>query len=239
MSGVLGVIPARGGSKGIPGKNIRLLAGRPLLEYTVRAARESGVIDRLILSTDSSEIAEVGRGLGVELPFLRPSALAQDDTPMLAVLQHALAFLEERGWSPDIITLLQPTAPLRRPAHIIDAITLLRSSGCDAVASVAEVPRHMSPDYVMRIVDGRLEPFLPEGRSLTRRQDARAAYARDGTVYAFWRKTLVEMASIYGNDCRPLLVPSQESVTLDTPDDWPIAELRVRQLADPAGIGRA
>ena len=238
MSGVLGVIPARGGSKGIPGKNIRLLGGRPLLEYTVRAARESGVIDRLILSTDSSEIAEVGRGLGVEVPFLRPSALAQDETPMLAVLQHALAFLEDRGWSPDIITLLQPTAPLRRPVHISDAIALLRSAGCDAVASVAEVPRHLSPDYVMRIVDGRLVSFLPEGRSLMRRQDARAAYARDGTVYAFWRKTLVEMASIYGNDCRPLVVPSHESVTLDTLDDWPIAELRLRQLADPAGIER-
>jgi CMP-N,N'-diacetyllegionaminic acid synthase len=238
VSGVLGIIPARGGSKGIPGKNIRLLAGRPLLEYTVRAARDSGVIDRLILSTDSPEIAEVGRGLGVELPFLRPSALAQDETPMLAVLQHAVAFLEDRGWSPDIITLLQPTAPLRKPAHIVDAIALLRSSGCDAVASVAEVPRHMSPDYVMRIIDGRLVPFLPEGRSVMRRQDARAAYARDGTVYVFWRKTLVEMASIYGNDCRPLLLPAQESVTLDTPDDWPIAELRLRQLADPAGIGR-
>lgn len=238
MGGVLGIIPARGGSKGIPGKNIRLLAGRPLLEYTVRAARESRVIDRLVLTTDSPEIADVGRGLGVEVPFLRPSGLAQDETPMLAVLQHALAFLEDRGWSPEIITLLQPTAPLRRPTHIIDAIALLRSSGCDAVTSVAEVPRHLSPDYVMRIVDGRLMSFLPEGRSLMRRQDARAAYARDGTVYAFWRKTLVEMASIYGNDCRPLLVPSHESVTLDTLDDWPIAELRMRQLADPAEIGR-
>lgn len=238
MSGVLGVIPARGGSKGIPGKNIRLLAGRPLIEYTARAARHSGVIDRLILSTDSPEIAAIGRGLGIEAPFLRPSALAQDDTPMVPVLQHALGFVEERGWSPDIIVLLQPTAPLRKPSHIAEAIELLRSSGCDAVASVAEVPRHLSPDYVMRIVDGRLVPFLPGGHAVTRRQDARVAYARDGTVYAFWRKTLVETASIYGNDCRPLVLPPHESVTLDTLDDWQIAELRLSQVTEVPGVGR-
>jgi CMP-N,N'-diacetyllegionaminic acid synthase len=238
VSGVLGVIPARGGSKGIPRKNIRLLAGKPLIEYTVHAARQSGVVDRLILSTDSPEIAAVGRGLGIEVPFLRPSALAQDDTPMVPVLQHALKTLEEGGWSPDIIVLLQPTAPLRKPSHIAAAIDLLRSSGCEAVASVAEVPRHLSPDYVMRIVDGRLVPFLPGGHAVTRRQDARVAYARDGTVYAFWRKTLVETASIYGSDCRPLLLPPHESVTVDTPDDWQIAEMRLSQAAEAPGVGR-
>jgi CMP-N,N'-diacetyllegionaminic acid synthase len=230
VNGVLGIIPARGGSRGIPGKNIRLLAGRPLIEYTVRAAQDSGVIDRVILSTDSSEIAEVGRRLGVEVPFVRPKALAQDDTPMLAVVEHALRFLTDQGWSPEIVVLLQPTAPLRKPKHIADAIELLRSSASDAVASVVEVPRHMSPDYVMRIVDGRLEPFLPGRQSLTRRQDARAAYARDGTVYAFWRKTLVMTGSIYGNDCRPLLLAPQESVTLDALEDWPVAESRLREL---------
>jgi CMP-N,N'-diacetyllegionaminic acid synthase len=227
---VLGIIPARGGSKGIPGKNIRLLAGRPLIEYTIRAAQDSGVIDRLILSTDSQQIAEVGSRLGVEVPFLRPAVLAEDDTPMLAVLEHALRFLEGGGWSPQIVVLLQPTAPLRKPRHIVDAIALLRATACDAVASVVEVPRHLSPDYVMRIIDERLKPFLPEGQALTRRQDARTAYARDGTVYAFWRKTLVMTGSIYGNDCRPLLLAPQESVTLDAPEDWPVAESRLKDL---------
>jgi CMP-N,N'-diacetyllegionaminic acid synthase len=236
MTGVLGVIPARGGSKGIPGKNIRLLAGRPLIEYTVRAAQDSGVIDRLILSTDAPEIAEVGRRLGVEVPFLRPTSLAQDDTAMLAVLEHAVQFVEDRGWAPHIIALLQPTAPLRKPRHIVEAIDLLRSSACDAVASVSEVPSHMSPDYVMRIVDGRLVPFLPTGATLTRRQDARTAYARDGTVYAFWRKTLLESRSIYGNVCRPLVVPSHESIVLDTLDDWSVAESRLQALREaPTG----
>jgi CMP-N,N'-diacetyllegionaminic acid synthase len=234
---VLGIIPARGGSKGIPGKNTRLLAGRPLMEYAVRAAQDSGVIDRLILSTDSPEIGEVGRRLGVELPFLRPPALAQDDTPMVGVVEHAVRALEDQAWSPEIIVLLQPTAPLRQPRHIATALQLLRSSGCDAVASVVEVPRHLSPDYVMKVIDGRLVSFLPEGRSVVRRQDARPAYARDGTVYAFWRKTLVTTGSIYGNDCRPLVLSPHESVTLDAPDDWPIAELRLRELRGDRALG--
>ena len=220
----LGIIPARGGSKGIPGKNIRLLANRPLLEYTVEAARASSVLDRLILSTDSERIAAVGRSLGLEVPFLRPRELAKDDTPMVPVLEHAVAFLEQSGWSPGMVVLLQPTAPLRRPSHIADAVDMLCTTGCDSVVSVVEVPRHLSPDYVMRIVDGRLVSFLPEGRHLTRRQEARPAYARDGTVYVVRRAVLMTNHSLYGADCRPLVLPIRESVTLDTPEDWAIAE---------------
>ena len=115
---VLGIIPARGGSKGIPGKNMRLLGGKPLLAYSIEAARASGVIDRLILSTDSEEIAALGREFGAEIPFMRPAELAADDTPMQAVLEHALAGLDEQGWRAEIVVLLQPTAPLRRPEHI-------------------------------------------------------------------------------------------------------------------------
>jgi CMP-N-acetylneuraminic acid synthetase len=225
---VLGIVPARSGSRGIPGKNIRELAGHPLLEYTVRAAAESGLIDRLILSTDSDQIAEVGRSLGLEVPFLRPSALARDDSPMVPVLEHAVAWLEHAGWRPEVVVLLQPTAPLRRGYHIVDAVRLLRSTGCDAVASVVEVPRHYSPDYVMRIADGKLEPFLVDGARPTRRQDARPAYSRDGTVYAVWRDVLVEMHSLYGQDCRPLLLRREESLNLDTLDDWADAEQRLQ-----------
>ena len=227
---ILGIIPARGGSKGIPGKNIRLLAGRPLLEYTVRAACASGVINRLILSTDSQEIAAVGHRLGVEVPFLRPNELAQDDTPMVPVLEHAVAFLEQTGWSPEIIVLLQPTAPLRRPQHIVDAVSLLRAARCDSVVSVVEVPRHFSPDYVMKIEDGKLTHFLPESRHLTRRQEARPAYYRDGTVYVVWHDVLMTAHSLYGIDCRPLVLPRQESITLDTLEDWAVAEQRLSEI---------
>ena len=224
MSLVLGIVPARGGSKGVPGKNVRPLAGRTLLEYTARAARESGVLDRVILSTDSPDIADTGRQAGLDVPFMRPATLAADDTPMLPVILHALESLARDGWSPDIIVLLQPTSPLRRPDHIRDAVTSLRDTNADSVVTVVEIPRHLSPDYVMRIDGGRLHPFLPEGARVTRRQDARPAYSRDGTVYAFWRATIERFGSIYGDDCRPQLIDARESLSIDSLADWDAAE---------------
>jgi CMP-N-acetylneuraminic acid synthetase len=224
MSLVLGIVPARGGSKGVPGKNIRPLAGSTLLDYAARVARESGIIDRVILSTESSEVADAGRRAGLDVPFLRPAALAQDDTPMLPVVQHALETLAAESWQPDIVVLLQPTSPLRRPGHVRDAVTMLRATNADAVVTVVEVPRHLSPDYVMRIDSGRLVPFLPEGARVARRQDARQAYSRDGTVYTCWRRTLERFGSIYGDDCRPLLIDARDSLSIDSPDDWDEAE---------------
>ena len=228
---VLGLIPARGGSKGLPGKNLMPLAGQSLVARAAAVARESGVVDRVIVSTDSPEIAEEGRRAGIEVPFVRPPALAADETPMLPVVQHALEALEAEGWVPGIIVLLQPTSPLRRPAHVHEAVTRLRDSRADSVVSVVELPRHMSPDYVVRIADGELRPFLPEGERLTRRQDARPAYVRDGTVYAFWLATLARHGSIYGQRCLPLIVPADESITIDTPGDWAAAERLLRDRA--------
>lgn len=221
---VLGLVPARGGSKGVPGKNVRPLAGHTLLEYVARAARESGVVDRVILSTESLEIADAGRRAGLEVPFVRPAALAADDTPMLPVIEHALGEILRGGWSVDIVVLLQPTSPLRRPDHIRDAVNLLRETNADSVVTVVEVPRHLSPDYVMRIDQGRLKPFLQDGLRITRRQDARPAYSRDGTVYAFRRSTLERFGSIYGDECRPLIIDARESLSIDTLDDWNEAE---------------
>jgi CMP-N,N'-diacetyllegionaminic acid synthase len=115
---IIGLIPARGGSKGIPGKNLRSLGGKPLLQWAFEAAKNSGVVERVLLSTDSEEIAALGRQLGIEVPFLRPAELAQDDTPMIAVLKHLIEHLRASGDVPDAIMLLQPTAPLRRAAHL-------------------------------------------------------------------------------------------------------------------------
>ncbi|MCX6553086.1 MAG: acylneuraminate cytidylyltransferase family protein [Acidobacteria bacterium] len=227
MSLVLGLVPARAGSKGVPGKNTRLLAGRPLLAYTADAARASGVIDRLVLSTDDPAIAEVGRGLNIETPFLRPAELAADDSPMFPVIVHALSALEAGGWIPDIVVLLQPTSPLRRPDHIVHAVRTLVDVGADSVVSVVELPRHLSPDYVMRLEQGLLVSFLPDGVRVTRRQDARAAYVRDGTVYACWRKTVLEQGSLYGRLSHPLILPASESLSIDTIDDWHEAERRI------------
>jgi CMP-N,N'-diacetyllegionaminic acid synthase len=221
---VLGLVPARGGSKGVPGKNTRLLAGRPLLDYTARAALASGALDRVILSTDSDEIAACGRRAGLEVPFMRPAPLAADDTPMLVVVQHAIGELRSNGWVPETVVLLQPTSPLRRPEHIRAAIELLRSTGADSVVSVVELPRHLSPDYVMRIDEGVLRPFVEGGDRIARRQDARPAFSRDGTVYAFRLSTLERFGNIYGERCRPLILSAAESLSIDSPADWDAAE---------------
>ena len=224
MSGVLGLVPARSGSKGVPGKNIRPLAGRTLLDYTARAAHDSGVLDRVVLSTDSDEVAEAGRRAGLEVPFSRPASLAADDTPMLPVIRHAIETLANGGWQADIVVLLQPTSPLRRSDHIRSAVRMLRETNADSVVSVIELPRHLSPDYVMKIEGGVLKPFLPEGARMTRRQDARPAYSRDGTVYACWRRTIERFDSIYGDDCRPLVIDATDSLSIDSPADWDAAE---------------
>jgi CMP-N,N'-diacetyllegionaminic acid synthase len=234
MSQVLGIIPARGGSKGIPNKNLKPLAGRPLLAYTADAARESGVIDRLILSTDSREIAQLGASLGIEVPFLRPADLARDESAMLPVLEHAVAEIEQTGWKPDVVVLLQPTAPLRRPEHVKRAVEMLEKSGCDSVVSVIEIPSHYAPHFAMKIVNGRLDYLLPEGRHITRRQDVEPAYSRDGTVYTFRRDVLMEQHTIYGLDCRPIVLPLNESVNLDSREDWEEAERILSKERRPA-----
>lgn len=224
MGQVLGLVPARAGSKGVPGKNTRLLAGRPLLEYTALAARESGVLHRVVLSTDSVEIAECGRRVGLDVPFMRPAALARDETPMLPVIEHALDELRRQAWEPEMIVLLQPTQPLRTAAHIRAVVELLRSTRADSVVTVIPVPQRLLPDYVLRLEDGRLRPFLPDGARVTRRQDARPAYERDGTAYAFWVGTLRRFGSIYGDDCRPLILDPAESSSIDTIADFEAAE---------------
>jgi CMP-N-acetylneuraminic acid synthetase len=125
---------------------------------------------------------------------------------------------------PDFVVLLQPTSPLRRASHIRDAVTMLRETGADSVVTVVPLPQHLSPDYVMRIEDGRLQPFLSDGLRITRRQDARPAYAREGTVYAFRRTTVDLFGNIYGDDCRPLVLDPAESLSIDSPADWAAAE---------------
>ena len=158
---------------------------------------------------------------------MRPAELAGDETPMLPVIEHTLMALASSGWEAEMIVLLQPTSPLRTARHIRDAVTLLRDTRADSVVSVVELPRHLSPDYVMRLEGGVLRPFLPEGERVTRRQDARAAYAREGTVYAFRRATLERFGNIYGDASLPLMVAPDESLSIDSPADWDAAEKRL------------
>jgi len=222
---ILGIIPARGGSKGIPGKNIKPLGGQPLLAYAAEAARRAEVFERVILSTDSEEIAQAGREHGVGVPFLRPPELARDDTPMLPVLQHAVREMSARGFAPEAIAILQPTAPFRRWQDLREAARLLESDpAIDSVVSVVQVPDHFSPYFLMRIESGQLQPFMPDGLKITRRQDAPKAYSRSGDFYFTRAQTLMEGNSIYGPNCRPFIIEHPIRVNLDTLEDWAEAE---------------
>jgi N-acylneuraminate cytidylyltransferase len=237
---LLGIIPARGGSKGIPGKNIKMLGGRPLLEYAARAARSAGIFSHLILTTDSEEIAQTGRTCGIEVPFLRPPELARDETPMLPVLQHAVQWARNRGWAPDAITILQPTAPFREAADLRAAFELLKSRPeYDSVVSVATVPEHYSPYFLMKIEGERLLPFMPDGLKITRRQDTPKAYSRTGDFYFTRVETLMRENSIYGTNCLPFVVTHQHRVNLDTLEDWREAEQIAARLNLESPIARA
>ena len=220
---ILGFIPARAGSKGVPGKNRRLLNGMSLVERTFRVACESCVCDRIIVSTDDLSVMALARKIGLDVPFIRPTELSNDTTPMLSVLQHGVGALELTGYRPDAVMLLQPTSPLRTAQHLREAVTLLEQA--DSVCSVAEVPRALSPHCVMRIEDGYLTNFLEEGGQVTRRQDAPHAYVREGTVYLVRREVLMQQGSIYGARCVPMLVDG--ALSIDTEEDWGEAERRL------------
>ena len=148
----LSIIPARGGSKGIPNKNIVNIAGKPLIQYTIEAALNSKSLHSLIISTDDKKIAEVGKNCGVEIPFMRPAKLARDDTPAIDVVLHALDWLKENdSYEPDAVVLLQPTSPLRTEKHIDEAIQLFVEENADTVVSIVEVPHNFSPYKLLKL----------------------------------------------------------------------------------------
>jgi CMP-N-acetylneuraminic acid synthetase len=222
---VLGIVTARGGSKGIPRKNIRLLGGRPLIEYTAEAALAARRLARVILSTDDPEIAAVGRRSGLDVPFMRPPELARDDTPSLPVLQHAVRWLEEREECYDAICLLQPTHPLRRPETIDGCITLLEESDADSVLTTLPVPIHHHPHWVyLRGEDGLLRLATGETAPPPRRQALAPAFHREGSVYVTRRDVLIEGNSLYGRRVVGYPADPERSINIDGPEEWEQAE---------------
>jgi CMP-N,N'-diacetyllegionaminic acid synthase len=238
---VLGLIPARGGSKGVHRKNVRLLAGKAMLAYTAEAALEAvaaGVLARAILSTDDAEIAEVGRACGLDVPFLRPASLARDETPMLPVIQHAIRFTQSCGEEYDAVCLLQPTNPLRCAADIERAVRMLDDSGADSVIAFVRVgDKHPAR---MKIVDdaGRVtDPPFAESFEGQRRQDLPALYLREGSIYLTRTRVLMEMESLSGADCRALLIPEERAVNVDSTLDFILAEQLLLLRTRHAGEG--
>lgn len=220
---VLGVIPARGGSKGVAAKNLRAVGGRPLIAYTIDAARASKRLSRTVVSTDDAAIAEAARRFGADVPFMRPADLATDAAPMIPVLEHATQEMRAHGCSADVIVLLQPTSPLRRAEHIDRAVDLLVATGADTVVSVVQVPHQFTPGSLMRL-DGDHLQSLADGPPVLQRQEKPALYARNGPAVLAIRAEQLARGALYSGDTRALVMTAQESLDIDTPWDFEILE---------------
>ncbi len=228
---ILAVITARGGSKGVPGKNVRFLGGKPLIQYTIDAARRSRNITETIVSTDSEVIADIARSCGATIPFLRPAELAGDTTPHLPVLQHAVREMESmNGATYEYVVTLQPTSPLRLPADIDGTIDLLIASKADSAVSVCEVDGGCHPLKAKRFDGNRLVPYCAAEIEGIRRQDLPPAYKRSSAVYVSRRDLIVEENRFYGDHVVGYVVPRDRSIDIDSPLDWIVAEHMLEQL---------
>ena len=232
---VLAVIPARGGSKGIPRKNIKDFAGFPLMAYSIAAAKQSNLVTRVIVSTDDEEIAEIARQWGAETPFLRPEEFARDNTLDLPVMQHCLAWLKENeDYQPDMVLWLRPTSPIRPRRCLDDAIqTLLDHPDADSIRGV--IPAAQNP-FKMWTLDSRSGELLPLLKVEGIREPYNAprqmlpdAYWQTGHIDAIWTKTILEKQSMTGDVIFPLMIDPRYTVDIDIASDWESAE---RLLSD-------
>lgn len=232
MSGLIAVIPARGGTKRLPGKNIRPLGGRPLIAWTIDAARASGCFDRILVSTDDSEIAATARTYGAEVPWMRSPELASDTAVVADAVIELLARLTEAGEAaPEGIALLQPTSPFRSVNTIRRGCELYTHAGGESVVSVSRAGDH--PYWMHRIeADGSLKPFLelPPELATTRSQDLPPVYVLNGLLYIAHPHTIQSTRGFYSEATRALPVDDPaESVDIDTPFDWAVAEAFLTQ----------
>ncbi|WP_321994446.1 acylneuraminate cytidylyltransferase family protein [Clostridium butyricum] len=225
---ILAIIPARGGSKGIVGKNIKELNGKPLIAYTIEEAKKSKYINRIIVSTDNEEIANVSKKYGAEVPFLRPLELAQDDTPTIECVIHMLNVLKENeNYIPDYVCLLQCTSPLRTFNDIDGTIEKLLSTGLDSAASVCEV--EVNP-YWTNIFNGeRLEYFLKDGKKISRRQDLPKIYRLNGAVYVAKYDVLKNEMTFESEYTTGYVMDKNSSIDIDDIVDFKFAELLMKE----------
>ena len=222
---ILAVITARGGSRGIPQKNIRTLLDKPLIAYSIQAALQSRTLTKIIVSTDDETIAHVSKQYGADVPFLRPKHLASDTATSLSVLQHAVRYLEEEEDFPaNIIVCLQPTSPLRSAEDIDQAVTLCLSSGADSVVSLCQVEHH--PYWMKKVVAGRVYPLMEiADEKYPRRQDLPPVYQLNGAIYVTKRNVLLEEERLLGKHTLAYIMPQERSIDIDTPLDLKLAEL--------------
>lgn len=229
---ILGLIPARGGSKGVPNKNIKSLGGKPLIHYTIEAALPCSDISQLVVSTDSAAIAEVSRTAGAAVPFMRPDELATDSSPSIDTVIHAVEWFQEKGEHFDAVCLLQPTSPFRTAEDIQKAVVVFKEQAADSLISVREVPHQYNPHWVFEPKEDSefLKIATGEKQIIPRRQELPKAYYRDGSIYIVKTKVLLEQRSLYGEHIAFCVSENPVYVNIDTLADWTEAERQIRDF---------
>lgn len=226
---ILGIIPARGGSKSVPQKNIRLLAGKPLMAYTIETAQKCNMLNRTIVSTDNDEIAEVAKKYGGDVPFMRPNNLSLDNTPMVPVIQHAVYFIEKKeNFHVDVVVLLDPTSPFRRVEDIEACIQKLERKNADSVVTVCEV-EHNPYFVMMELNDDKLVPLIKCDKVITRRQDAPEVYRLNAAVYAVKRDVLMNKNKVITDNTIAVIMSQELSTHIDHEIDFEFAEYLMKK----------
>ncbi len=224
---MIAIIPARGGSKSLPRKNIKLLNDKPLIYYTINEAKKSKYLYRLFVSTEDNEISETARKCGAEV-IERPAELARDDTPSFLVFQHVIRYLEEiENLYPDVVVVLQPTSPCRIVEDIDRAIEKFLEEDCDTVVSVCEVEH--PPHWMYTLEGDRMKPVIPRGEKILRRQNASQVYRLNGAVYVIGRDVIMKERRILGNDTRAYIMPPERSIDIDTELDLRLADVLMKE----------
>lgn len=223
---ILGIIPARGGSKGIPHKNIIKLNGKPLIVHTIEAAKKSRLLNKIVVSTDDKKIATISKRHGIQVVH-RPSKLAKDDTESVPVFIHAIKEIRQEDFEPDIIVILQPTSPLRKAKSIEKSIKLLRKSDATSIIAVSRIKTHPYASFVLE--KKYLRPFKSNFEKYYQRQKYPDLYYPTGSIYTFWRDTIEKYNSIYGPRIKPLLVKEEEeNIDIDNLYDLFISEMTMK-----------
>ncbi len=225
---ILAIIPARGGSKGVLRKNIKSINGKPLIAYTIEAAKNSKYIDKIIVSTEDKEIKDISMNFGAEVPFLRPDELATDNSPSIDAIFYTLNRLhKEYEYYPNYVCLLQCTSPLRNSRHIDEAFLKLKEVGMDAIVSVCEA--EVNPYWSNVFRGDKLGYFLEEGKTITRRQDLPKIYRMNGAIYIIKTETFLETKTFEPEYLTGYIMDNDSSIDIDTGLDFKIAELMIKE----------
>lgn len=232
---IIAIIPARGGSKGLPRKNIIPLGGKPLISHSIEVAKKSKLIERVFVTTDDEEIANVAKKYGAEVPFIRPAELAQDDTPPGPVLDHVLKFLsDEEGIKPEIIVWLEPPCPFRTAKEVDEAIHILQ--GDPEADSLRAVCEPFQNPYKSWTLEGKyLEPLMEQKGNAFHsgpRQNTKTVYWQNGTIFLIKRSTLLNKGNMFGDKILPFIMPDSRFIDIDTKEDLALAEFYLKKFKD-------